>query len=173
MQPLPNLVDDRIMFPVLQRLIECLCAELEASGGPSLCYCGMVVGDIMPLELTKCGPGGCGGVAWIRPMQAFSSTEFPAPDEAPSCVAVLAMPVEIGVARCYPRGDIKKPMNPQDMFEAARLYMSDMQAMRRAVKCCLADASFQGSYALGTWEPIPASAGVSGGTWTVVIRPEV
>lgn len=173
MQPMPDLVDDTVMFPVLQRLVECLCAELEKAGGPDLCYCGMMVGDQMPLELAKCGPGGCGGVAWIRPMQAFASTEFPQPDETPSCVAVLAMPVEIGVARCYPRGDPKIAMDPQEMFAAARLYMSDMQAVRRAVRCCMADASFQGSHVMGTWEPIPASGGISGGTWTVIIRPEV
>lgn len=173
MQPMPDLVEDTVVWPVLQRLQECLCAELAKANGPELCYCGMMVGDQMPLELAKCGAGGCGGVAWIRPMQAYASTEFPAPDEAPSCVAVLAMPVEIGVARCYPRGDIRVPVDPQEMFEAARLYMSDMRAMRRAVACCLNDDSFQGSYAMGTWEPIPALSGISGGTWTVVIRPEV
>jgi len=173
MAVLPDLVDDRIMWPVLQRLQECLCAELARAGGPELCYCGHMVGDIMPLDLMQCGPGGCGGVAWIRPMQAFSSSQFPTPDEAPSCVAVLAMPIEIGVARCYPHMDVKKRMDPQAMFEASRLYMSDMQAMRRAVKCCLADESFQGSYAMGTWEPLEAQGGVSGGTWTVTIRPEV
>lgn len=172
MGPFPDLVEDRVMFPVLQRLQECLCAELEKAGGPGLCYCGLMIGDIMPLELMDCGSTGCGGVAWVRPMQAFPSTEFPAPDESPSCVAVLAMPIEIGVARCYPQADPRKRMDPQAMFEAARLYMSDMQAIRRAVRCCLADESFYGSHAMGTWEPIQAQGGVSGGTWTVTVRPE-
>lgn len=174
MQALPDLVEDQILFPVLQRLQECLCAELEKAGGPGLCYCGLMVGDIMPLELAKCGTGGCGGVAWVRPMQAYASTEFPDPDSSPSCVAVLAMPIEVGVARCYPMTDPRKGgIDPQAMFEASRLYMSDLQAVRRAIRCCLADESFQGSYAMGTWEPIPANGGVSGGTWTVTIRPEV
>lgn len=173
MEPLPDLVEDRIMWPVMRRLQECLCAELGKAGGPSLCYCGMMVGDMMPLDLMECGPNGCGGVAWIRPMQAFASTQFPAPDEEPTCTSPLAMPFEIGVARCYPQVHGRGRMDPQAMFEAARLYLSDMQAMRRAVRCCLADDSFQGSYALGTWEPIEANGGVSGGTWTVTIRPEV
>lgn len=173
MQPMPDLVDDTVIFPTLQRLIECLCSELAKAKGPSLCYCGLMVGDQMPLELSKCGEGGCGGVAWVRPVQGYASTEFPDPDESPTCVAPLAMTVEIGVARCYPRGDIRNPIDPQEMFEAMRLYMSDMRAIRRAVSCCLGDASYQGSYAMGTWEPIPAGNGISGGTWTVAIRPEV
>lgn len=173
MQPLPDLVDDKVMFPVLQRLIECLCAELEKSGGPGLCYCGLMVGDIMPLELMKCGPGGCGGVAWVRPMQAYPSVQFPAPDEDASCVTMLAMPIEVGVARCYPRGDPRTPMSPQEMFEAARLYMSDMAAMKRAIRCCMADRNFEGSHVLGTWDPLPAQGGVSGGTWVVTVRPEM
>ena len=59
------------------------------------------------------------------------------------------------------------------MFEAKRLYMSDSAAIRRALRCCLDDDSFMGSYALGTWEPIEAQAGISGGTWVVTIRPQV
>lgn len=169
---LPELVDDRITFPVLQRLQECLCAELAKAGGPELCYCGLMVGDIMPLELMNCTSGNC-GVAWVRPMQGFISSDFPMPDEGASCVAPLAFQVEVGVARCYPMADPRRSMDPQAMFEAARLYMSDMQAMRRAIHCCLVADDFQGSYALGTWEPIPADGGVSGGTWTVAIRPEV
>lgn len=173
MDALPDLVEDRIIFPVLQRLQECLCAELAKAAGPALCYCGLMVGDIMPLELMKCGPGECGGVAWVRPVQIFSSLEFPAPTEGATCYAPIAALVEVGVARCYPRGDPRLPMDPQEMFEASRLYMSDMAAIRRAIKCCLADDAFQGSHALSGWEPIPASGGVSGGTWTVTIRPEV
>src|SRR5690606_10758523 len=172
MMALPELVDDRITFPVLQRLQECLCAELAKAGGPELCYCGLMVGDIMPLELMNCSSGNC-GVAWVRPMQGFITSDFPVPDEGASCVAPLAFQVEVGVARCYPMADPRRAMDPQAMFEAARLYMSDMQAMRRAIRCCLVADDFQGSYALGTWEPIPADGGVSGGTWTVAIRPEV
>lgn len=171
MTPLPDLVDDRLVFPVLQRLSECLCSELEKAGGPSLCYCGLMVGDIMPLELMSCETGNC-GVAWVRPVQGFGSTIFPAPDEEGSCVSPLAMQLEVGVARCYPQGDPRRGMDPQEFFEAARLYMSDMQAVRRAIHCCFG-RGFEGSYALGTWDPIPAQGGVSGGTWTVIVRPEV
>lgn len=172
MAELPELVDDRIFFPVLQRLQECLCEELAKAGGPALCYCGVMVGDIMPLDLMSCSESAC-GVAWVRPMQQFPSLEFPTPAENAECTAPLAMPVEIGVARCYPRRDPRQPLDPQLMFEALRLYMSDSAAVRRAVKCCLNDASYMGSYAMGTWEPIEAQNGISGGTWVVTLRPEV
>lgn len=171
MQPLPNLVEDNVFFPVLQRLQECLCAELAKANGPALCYCGMMVGDIMPLDLMNCATGNC-GVAWVRPVVVFASSDFPAPDEASSCVATLAMSLEIGVARCYPMANSRQSLDPQAMFEAQRLYLSDMQAIRRAVKCCLADRSYQGSHVMGEWSPIPADGGVSGGFWTLSIRPE-
>lgn len=173
MEPMPDLQDDTIIFPTLQRLQECLCQGLAAAGGPGLCYCGLMVGDIMPLQLVQCGPGGCGGVAWVRPSQIFPSLILPEPEPGESCLAPLAVEVEIGVARCYPMPDPRKMIDPQAMFEASRLYMSDMRAMRKAIRCCLDDNSFQGSYSMGTWAPIEASGGISGGTWTVTIRPEV
>jgi hypothetical protein len=54
------------------------------------------------------------------------------------------------------------------MFNAARLYMSDLRAMRRAIMCC-AKQERERVFSLGDWSPIPAQGGVSGGIWSVTV----
>ena len=170
---LTNLVDDKFFLPRLMRLQECLCEELEKAGGPSLCFCGLVPASRPPLALMDCGKeAGC-GVAWVAPVTAFPASSFPVPDEdgAFACASPMAMTVEVGIARCHPRPRRgNATLDPQDTFEAVRLYMSDMAAARRAILCCFArtpEEEYQAS--LTSWAPMDPEAGVSGGSWTAVI----
>lgn len=175
----PDFVDDLKFFPMLKSLVDCLCAELEKEGGPGLCYCGLMVGNITPLGLMNCKEGsGCGGVAYVRPVSVFPTTSFPLPADPATtltCSSPMAMEVAIGVARCYPRPQGRATVpDPQAMFNAARLYMGDMQAVRRAVACCFgarpADRRKEAPlFSMGSWSPIPAGAGVSGGEWQIFI----
>lgn len=164
----PLLVDETKFFPVLSRMVECLGQELAAAHGPDLCYRGLMIGDVTPLALMDCAKG-C-GVAWVRPAGAFPSTAFPAPaDPTIPVTAPLAMVVEVGVARCAPRGEGRNLYpEAQDMFDAARLYMADLRAMRRAIMCC-AKQERERVFSLGDWSPIPAQGGVSGGIWSVTV----
>jgi hypothetical protein len=165
-----DLIDEKKFFPILSRLVECRGTDLAKAGGPSLCYCGLMIGDVTPLALMDCSTQ-C-GVAWVRPAGAFPSTSFPLPvdaSQAISCASPLAMAVEVGVARCAPRGQGKALYpDPQDMFDAARLYMSDMAAMRRAILCC-GKQSPEVLFSLGEWSPIPVQGGVSGGVWSISV----
>lgn len=167
---LSRLVDEEKFFPIISTLSECLCTELDKAGGPDLCFCGIFVGDIAPLALMKCGADQC-GVAWVRPGPTYPSTTFPLqadPSALLRCGAPLAMTLEVGVARCAPRATNGQLYpDPQDTFDSARLYMSDMQAMRRAI-CCLKKMSGV-LYSMQQWSPIPVQGGVSGGTWTLVV----
>lgn len=161
-----ELVEDTRFFPVIARLIECLRKELEDSNGGDHCYVGIVVGDNAPLGMMA---GDCKGIAWIRPAQVFPSLEFPQPSETAQCGAPLAMTLEVGVTRRYPRAEGRNLFpDPQEMFNASRLYLSDMQAMRRAIVCCMkTERDLQ--HVLGAYDPIPAGNGLSGGTWTFTI----
>jgi hypothetical protein len=167
---LSGLTDEKRFFPMLARLQECLCKELAEAGGPSLCYCGLMVGTSPPpFGLMDCSKGDC-GVAWVRPMLAYPSTAFPAQDadggNQRACAGPLAMQVEAGVARCAPRAQGRSAQpDPQDVFDAARLYMSDMAAVRRAIACCFGkDRDVQ--FSMGQWSPLAVSAGSAGGYWT-------
>jgi hypothetical protein len=53
----------------------------------------------------------------------------------------------------------------EQQFEATRLQMADMQAMRRAIQCCLA----KDKHVLGAYTPIGPDGNAVGGTWTVSI----
>lgn len=164
------LVEERHFYPLLAKLQECLCTELSAAGGPALCFCGVMIGDTAPLSLMDCSTN-C-GVAWVRPMAIFPTLTFPLaadPSQTITCDAPRAMMIEVGVARCAPRaqGHDLYP-DPQSTFDALRLYMSDSDAILRAIKCCLG-ANRSVDYALGQWSPIPVMGGVSGGMWQVTV----
>lgn len=168
-----DLIDETFFLPRLMRLQECVCEELEKAGGPSLCFCGLVPAGRPPLGLMDCRDTKACGVAWVAPTTVFSSTSFPLPDEdALACNAPLAMGVQIGVARCHPRpGRGKATLDPQDTFEAVRLYMSDMAAVKRALLCCFPKSGGNVEYlsSATSWEPIDPEADASGGVWTGVI----
>lgn len=165
---------DEPMFQTLALLSECLCQELAATGGPGLCYCGLWLGSAAPpLGVADCKDKDC-GVAWVRLVSAFPSGIFPTPDQegVTRCASPMVYQVEIGVARCAPRPE-GRAMFPdaQAMFEANRLYMSDMRAAARALRCCLPEANKKAGgseilVALGAWDPLEYAAGKSGGTWT-------
>lgn len=166
---LPDLVEEGIFFPMLTKLAECLCKNLEEAGGPGLCYCGLMIGtQAEPLGFLDCSKD-C-GVAWVRPVTAFPSVMFPAPtEEGTACATPLAMQIEVGVARCAPRAEGRNMFpDPQDIHNALRLYMSDMQAARRAIACCLgSDPGIEIS--LGSWSPLEVAGGLGGGIWTATI----
>lgn len=168
MADLSNLVDDTFVLTRLQALVECLCEELAKAGGPSLCYCGLMVGTAQPIGLMNCSDGGGCGKAWVRPDLIFPSTSFPSPDDeaVTACAAPLAIAVEIGVTRCAPRPNGRDGIDPQQMFDATRLYLSDMRAMRQALLCCFPKRNANYRSALGQWTPIEIAAGVSGGSWS-------
>lgn len=157
------------IFPRLKRLVDCLCQALEEAGGPALCYCGLANGDQPPLHLLDCSSKGC-GVAWVRPESVVEVNSFPqAAEDTPSrCGGQLAVTVEVGVARCHPRYT-RDGFDQQGVFEATRLYMADMQAMRRAITCCFRQGNPDYQVALGSWSPLRVSSGTSGGVWTATL----
>jgi hypothetical protein len=169
----PDFVDDPI-FEVISRLSDCLCSELEAAGGPGLCYCGLAIGAAPPpFGMADCSNGDC-GVAWVRLVSGFPSTSFPLPNQvaSTSCASPLAYQVELGVARCAPVATGRELFpDKQATFDAARLYMGDMRAMKRALLCCLpAEQKQAGGPAIvvqaGTWTPLDNAGGRSGGLWS-------
>lgn len=172
----PALADNPFHL-VLSRLTDCLCEELAKAKGPGLCYCGLWAGAGQPpLGAIDCKDGDC-GVAWVRLIGAAPSASFPTPDEdaTTSCGSPMAFDVEVGVARCAPRpqGRDQWP-DPQEMFEANRLYLSDMAAVQRALLCCLPKRQAEAGgreilVSASAWAPLEMAAGKSGGTWTASI----
>ena len=175
--PLTNLVDEEKFWPMLQALAECLCKSLAEANGPDLCYCGLWLGDTDPPLGVGCSGGSQCGIAWVRPIEVFPSVAFPDPLDAasrPNCSSPLAMTVDLAISRCMPgpKESRQQMPDPQDVYDALRLQMSDMRALRRAVQCCFGakvPERRDWQYTLGPWAPIPTGARVTGGRLLLTI----
>jgi hypothetical protein len=157
-----DLIDDQGVWPNLLALRDCLCEEIAKSGLPEVCYCDVMPGALAPFDFAD------DGQAWVRLVNAFPSLIFPnqSTDLRASCAAPLAYVIEVGIVRCAPRYDgAGHPPSQAEEFEATRIQMADMAAMRRAIQCCLnrKDA------VLGIYTPIGPDEGGIGGTWQVTI----
>lgn len=169
------LVEDTIVYPTLISLAACLCYEMEAANGPSLCSCGLVTGEV---ALDYCHGGcdgtGCGGQAWVRFTDAYLSSTFPLQNsDLANCKAPLAFTLEVGVARCAPLGENSavngySPPNTAQNVAAVRLQLADMAAMRRAIQCCFGDN--ERDYIMGAYTQIDVNGGgCVGGTFSVSV----
>lgn len=169
--------EDTLAYPTLIRLSACLCQELEAAGGPELCYCGPTAGEIV---LDYCGGGcadqGCGGQAWVRFVDAYPSSVFPSADQAlANCKSPFAYSLEIGVVRCAPLGKSGpggfEPPTLGENVDAVRLQLADVAAMRRAIQCCFATGDTD--YVMGPYTQVSVNGGgCLGGTFSAVVWEE-
>jgi hypothetical protein len=169
--------EDTTVYPVMVQLSACLCTEIQASGLPNPCFCGVLPGSSVVLDFCgdgKCG-GTCGGQAWVRPVDMYPSAQFPVADVNPTnCNSPLAFRLEVGIARCMPMGTNSAvggytPPTLEQQLDAARLQMADMAAIRRAIQCCMA-ANDNLDYVLESYTPLIPQGGCGGGAFTVVIR---
>lgn len=163
---LPDDFEDAAIYPVLDELRMCLCLALGPDATP--CFCGIIVGEGIPVEYA----GDCEdcGAAYVRLVTAFPSNVFPVPDQEPRCTAVMAYTVAVGIARCLPAGRSNgEPPTPDEVEEAARQALADMQAIRQAIRCCFGSKFEDLDHVLGTFTPAPAGSGVSGGEMVVTI----
>lgn len=157
------------MTAFTDKMLECLCAEVNQSIGGPVCWCGMVPGAQVAMD--HCGPctsGGQCGQAWFRLNRAYGSNRFPQPVfDATSCQAPLAYEWQAGVWRCVPvwdGGEDAPPTVPQQLT-ASLIQISDMQAVYRAILCCVTDEA-----ALGQYTPVGPNGGCGGGFWTFATR---
>lgn len=152
---------DAPVFSTLIELQQCLCEEIESRNLPAVCFCGVVPGAETILDFSQ------GGQAWVRLQTAFPSRTFPEQDQTlRSCQAGLAYTVEIGIVRCAPMmSDDGEPPTLEEQFEATRLQLADMEAMRAALQCCLRKKDSL----LGAYIPIGPEGGALGGAWTVYV----
>lgn len=158
----PPLREDVAIWPALASLTSCLCQEIVASGLPEVYICTPLPGEQIAAEYVSEDAG----MAWTRLVSAFPSTTFPA-QALVGCFAPLAFEVELGVLYCAPEpGADGSPPDMAAQFDATRLQVAAMAAMRRALLCCFPTGNSK-DLILGPYAPIGPDGGVVGGTWTV------
>src|SRR5690606_19852501 len=145
----------------------CLCAAL-ADTVP--CFCGIVVGNDIPLDYAgECAEEIC-GAAYVRVINAFPSTNFPEQDTTAGCVAPMAYSTAVGVIRWASiGGDRGELPSPEEIKDLSMQLLSDMNAIRTAIRCCLASSFEDLDYVLGQYAPLPAEGGVAGGETNLTI----
>ena len=174
-----DFVEDFQVYPLMVALAGCLCEELRDAGLPATCSCSVVPGPMAVLDACGgCGAtkGACGGQAWVRLDRAYPSSTFPQQDtEGASCVSPLVYAIEVGLARCTPIGKSNSvsgysPPSTAQYLDAVRLQTADMQAMKRAIQCCLRTGDYgEREFALGQYMPITPAADCGGGVWNFLI----
>jgi hypothetical protein len=170
-----GIVEDRVVYPVMIALSACLCEQMSEDGMPSNCRCGIMAGDRVLDYCGSCDEVGCGGQAWVRFVDAYPSTEFPAQQaDNRNCYAPLAFTLEVGVVRCAPTGEANgvdgySPPSMQDEVSALRQQMADMAALRRAIQCCFAQR-VDNEYIMGAYNATDVTGGdCIGGYFTVQV----
>jgi hypothetical protein len=162
LDPLSNILADTV-----EKLATCLCAQLLAAGTPKCCFCGLVAGTEVPLDLATMNGGNktCGkgnGFAFIRLGGTYPSTEVGVADITPgNCAKGEGVDLEIGVFRCYPLSRDGKNPPPDQMLDATRLQYADERTMRKAISCCSwLDPE---DFVVGTYQPVGPEGGILGG----------
>lgn len=117
--------------------------------------------------------GECGGTAWVRLVNAYPSKAFPTPDVDPrSCASALAYPVEIGILRPAPMGEVNQstgewePPDDAEQDAASLRQYDDLTILHRVYSRFSAD---EDDFVLGTYTPMGLEGGIYGGVWTATI----
>lgn len=153
--------EDRLIWPIMLDLVDCLRSEIEAAGVPGVCFLGVLPGAQWAADWSD------EGQAWVRLVAAFPSATLPSPDQRATCAAPLAAVLEVGMLRCAPVGDGPEPPSEVEMFEATRLQMADMRVMLRAIQCCLGKTKRE--HVLGLYTPLGPQGAAVGGSWQVTV----
>lgn len=141
-----------------EALAACLCGLLTE--GPDLCFCGILPGNAVPLDVGY-GDGECGGMAYVRVVSVYSSTSVGQASVTPAnCTLGTGFDLEMGVYRPFPIQDDGSSPPPEVQLEATRWQMWDVQQMRKAL-CC--DWLPKMDYILGQYAPAGPAGGVLGG----------
>ena len=153
---------DTTIKPILLELSACLCAELA---DPSLCFCDVIAGMGIPVDYVS----DCNGVAYVRLITSYPSTDFPTPDTRNGCNSLLAFQVGVGVLRPAPKMDHQGNVDPADVKTTSLQVLDDVAAIRKAIRCCFASKYEDVEYLMAEYTPIEDPS-VAGGEWIVTIQ---
>lgn len=113
----------------------------------------------------------CTGLAWVRILRIYPSTNFPVEDAgALVCPgSAYAVELEMGAVRCLPDHGTQSGATCEEWTAAFLAVDQDAATMRKAV-CCMQDQlspPIGELFVPGTWTPVDGQGGCIGGTMTV------
>lgn len=141
-----------------ETLAACLCAAL--ADGPDLCFCGILPGNAVPLDVGF-GDGACGGMAYVRTTSVYPSVIVgQASITESNCTLATGFDLELGVYRPFPIEEDGSSPPPDVQLEATRQQMADVVAMQKALCCSWLPKK---DYIVGQYAPAGPAGGVLGG----------
>ena len=136
---------DELFTPYVERLLLCLCAQMEAlpeAQRPARC-CVKFSGQLPTMGISvnedecKCA------TAWVRiPSGGWfitSDDTFPSPDTSPEehlCPRAWGLTLEMGIGRCPPTGNQTTLPTCDEQNAFAQVMRDDAAAFRKAIQCC-------------------------------------
>lgn len=154
---------------LLDDLAACLCAQIEKSQVPGVCFCGVVPGDAVVGDYA----GNCGdanqGMAWVRMSLLYPAQGVNVINDRPSnCGSGIGMDIEMGMLRPAVTPDAYgNPPTAEQYRALSALTNDDAMVMWRALACC--DSLLDLDYTLGTYEPAGPLGGLAGGVWSAAV----
>lgn len=153
------------LYVRLTDLAACLCAQIQESGEPDVCFCGVIPGDAAVADHAGDCEVKC-GMAWVRLSNSYPVTGVGIPDEtAGNCGSSMGLEVEVGILRCLEIPADGSPPPPPAMSEAVRLQSADLMTIWRAVMCC--EAINSKDVRIGEYRPMGPLGGLYGGAFTI------
>lgn len=166
-----TVVADKSVTPTAEALLACLELEIGKVEKPPA-VTSMRVGDQVELLFATRYDECCRGVAWVRVVAIFPSTNFPLPDVAyqPCGPGQWAAVLEMGAARCAPTPGKDSIPSGDEWNAVAAAVQDDAAAMRRALCCWTGlDLNEDRMYMPGTWAPLTTEGGCVGGVMPVTV----
>lgn len=155
---------------LLTDIAACLCVTLAPDGDGcdgGLCFCGVVGGDSVLIDVGLECDAGC-GMGWVRVVSAYPAVSPGEPSDTEStCGSGLGVDIEVGVARCIDGGDDAEGPTGAALQQNALQMADDLMLIRQALSCC--DALDNVDYRLGTYTPQGPLGMASGGSWTISV----
>lgn len=171
--PAPEVVPELLVTPLAERLLACLCAELEKSLAGPVCQCCLRIGGKLPPMDVCCSCEGGQGQASVQVVKVFPSSGFPIEGlnvRRLECTDwQWAARLQLVVYRCVSTvDDAGNPPDCDHMAYDARKIWSDAAAMRRALACC----EWAGDAAVvpEAWTPVDEQGACAGGRMTVLVE---
>jgi hypothetical protein len=163
-------VTDNMVYPLAQQLLACLCDALAANPNPPV-HCCLRVGDIVYADMNQIEDQCCSGLAYVRVVRIYPSTEFPAQTEVwTPCVHIqLAAELEMGVFRCEPQQNMTTLPTCDEWTATTEQVANDWEAMLRASCCFEADLIPGTPMLMGMWQPLNSGGGCTGGQMSVTV----
>lgn len=155
------------------KVLDALLEELRRDGtDKDLCSKTIMPGDV---TIADYGAESCGGMAWLRLINANTTVSFPTSDvTVNNCTHLLAFNAELGVLRPAKLPD-NNGVNEFDLpsdteqWDEADLQLKDMAAMHRALKKVGQEMD---DFIIRAYAPNGPDGGVVGGIWSFVFGEE-